>query len=395
MVNIYLLTDVAIVMYKDVVCTHVNCVQCVQCNVYSYLICACTYLLVTRSWTPHSLPIANIILQQAGVFSPSNFRAISVSADRTITIQEIYSNRQVAKIAFPEALTSCTSNHTMDVVYLGSASGRIYIMDLSVTAVALSAAHAKVIHADTGVSSSLNSTSFTGDGSSGGGSTSKNTHTLQEGNYSILIGHDKAVTSLVLARDNYTLVSVSMDGTVKIWNTISRQCLKEINPYNKAPLSNVMLLLRPEVIDGHGISSIHKPTLCPISHLRKYPDSNDKSSNSGSSSVTQLDGNASLKGRNRRFVGGQSYCDERKNPLDLVSNPDLLQPVDTSYRSIQPAQGHATSASMPGGEYVSLRPPEAPESDFSNMDVLPSPPSMSRQDTFGGIYIELQDFVRI
>lgn len=127
----------------------------------------------------------------------------------------------------------------MDVVYLGSASGRIYILDLSITAVALSAAHAKVIHADTGLSTSL----LAGDGDNNSGGNSRNSHTLQEGNYSILIGHDKAVTSLALAKDNFTLVSVSMDGTTKIWNTISRQCLKELNPFNKSPLSNVMVCL--------------------------------------------------------------------------------------------------------------------------------------------------------
>lgn len=191
-----------------------------------------------RSWTPHSLPIANVILQQAGTLSPCNLRVITVSADRTLAIQEVFSNRQVAKIAFPEALTSCASNYTLDVVYVGAASGRIYILDLSVTAVALSAAHSKVIHADTGASSSLLSSSLPSNSSS---SSSRNTHTLQEGNYSILIGHDKAVTSLTLARDNFTLVSVSMDGTTKIWNTISRQCLKELNPFNKSPLSNVMV----------------------------------------------------------------------------------------------------------------------------------------------------------
>jgi len=207
-----------------------------------------------------------------GTFSPSNLRVVSVSADRTIAIQEVYSNkyvntttcdnalcklciglcalllildlfivviRQIAKIAFPEALTACASNLTMDVVFLGAASGRIYILDLSITAVALSAAHAKVIHADTGLSSSL---LVSGDGSgSGSGGNSRNTHTLQEGNYSILLGHDKAVTSLALAKDNFALVSVSMDGTTKIWNTISRQCLKELNPFNKSPLSNVMV----------------------------------------------------------------------------------------------------------------------------------------------------------
>lgn len=185
-------------------------------------------------------------------------------------------------------------------------------------------------------------------------------------------------------------------------------------------------MLRPEVIDGNGIGNIHKPSLCPINHLRKYPDSTDKqpsarsSSSSSSSGVTQLEGNASLKGKNRRFLGGDSYSSREEGSrnssksVDLVSNPDVLLPLDmTACHSTTGSTGTGTDTgsggntsastggtpSLPGGEYVSLRCEQMPMPSFvglsSGMDVgmgfeeeeeeaAPSPPVFSRQDTFGG-----------
>ena len=177
-----------------------------------------------------------MVVQHAGLFCPSNFRVVSGSADRTITIHEVFSNRQVTRVAFPEAITACTSNHTFDILYVGSSSGQVYILDLSATAVSLTAAHSNIVNTSTGVTSSHA-------GNVNGEKNSRYSHSLQEGNYSILIGHDKAVTSLSLAQDNYTLVTASLDGTVKIWNTISRQCIKDIDPFSKSPLSNIMVCM--------------------------------------------------------------------------------------------------------------------------------------------------------
>jgi len=171
----------------------------------------------------------------------------------------------------------------------------------------------------------------------------------------------------------------------------------------------LQLLLRPEVIDGNGIGNIHKPTLCPINHLRKYPENTDKlptssSSSSSSSGVTQLDGNASLKGKNRRFFGGQSFSGEASGSSksgDLVTNPDVLLPTDMSAnQSMLSNTGSGISRntpSLPGGDFVSLRVEQVPPSSSVQLpspslmdsgidmdETVPSPPVFSRQDTFGG-----------
>jgi hypothetical protein len=125
--------------------------------------------------------------------------------------------------------------------------------------------------------------------------------------------------------------------------------------------------------------------------------------------VTQLEGNASLKGQNRRFLGGQSYVRTEGSrataaAAGLVSNPDALLPLDMTAQSIASSTGPGSAAaslhtpSLPGGDYVSLR-AGASETlpsfvglpgggggggdSHSLMDVAVLP-ALKRQDTFGG-----------
>ena len=62
--------------------------------------------------------------------------------------------------------------------------------------------------------------------------------------YMSLEGHTSAVTALAMSIDNTTLVSASSDCSVRIWDTITRQCLRESKPFHKSPLSNVSHLVR-------------------------------------------------------------------------------------------------------------------------------------------------------
>eukprot|EP01034_Spumella_vulgaris_P024803 gene24803-31184_t len=83
---------------------------------------------------------------------------------------------------------------------------------------------------------------------------------------SILEGHTKSVTALCFSVDNTTLISTSEDGTVRFWDVWTRQCVRECRPLNKCGITNALVLTRPEIL-GTGVV---KPTLCPITHLKKY-----------------------------------------------------------------------------------------------------------------------------
>jgi WD40 repeat protein len=142
-----------------------------------------------------------------------------VSLDRNIIIHDLFSNKQYFHETLPESIDCCVINPTYDTVYCGSASGKIYIVDLSMNSYTISTLHTK-----NQLTNNI--------------STSNNSYIHNN----TLIGHDKSISSLAISSDNYTLVSASHDGSIKIWNTVSRQCIHEIIPFNKNPLSNIKVI---------------------------------------------------------------------------------------------------------------------------------------------------------
>ena len=108
------------------------------------------------------------------------------------------------------------------MIFVGTSIGKIFVVDLSERAISLSAAHAET---------------FTLGDSFKRGSLNKSQQ------YMTIAGHSSAVTSLVVSVDNLTLVSVSSDCTMKIWDVVTRQCIRESKPFVKLSLSNVSFRL--------------------------------------------------------------------------------------------------------------------------------------------------------
>lgn len=107
-------------------------------------------------------------------------------------------------------------------------SGVIYTLALSHVAVIISEANLKL-----GVNESRSQTSFAF-------SAQRTPHTVSQ-----FLGHDKPITSLSHSRDNVTLVSASQDGHVRIWNTISRQCMLVVDPFSLSPINNAFVRVIP------------------------------------------------------------------------------------------------------------------------------------------------------
>ena len=87
-------------------------------------------------------------------------------------------------------------------------------------------------------------------------------------------------------------MSGSEDGSLRVWDTLSRQCLRQVTPLKKHPLTNLQvknrnlpievflrmllslqIMYRSEVL-GSGVT---KSTLLPIAHLKKYAETNNSS----------------------------------------------------------------------------------------------------------------------
>lgn len=159
-----------------------------------------------------------------------------MSVDRSLVVHDMFTNRQCALIALPEALTCCASNTTFDFAYAGSSSGRIYIVTLSPSGAALATAHARRLHNQSEDRRLGSDTSRQQAFSSFGRG-----HVYDA---DILLGHGKPVVGLAHSGDNVTLVSVSVDGDMRMWNTVTRQCTKIISPFSKNPISNVLVSIQ-------------------------------------------------------------------------------------------------------------------------------------------------------
>lgn len=158
--------------------------------------------------------------------SLSYLRVLTCSLDRTIVLFDTHQNRICFRISLPYSIESVVGNLSSDRICCGSSNGSIYMIDLNSKAVSISMAHAKLINQNcinmsTGNNSQENVACISG----------------------ILEGHSKTITSLCFSSDNITLISSSLDGSLRLWNTLTRQCIGEYNTINKHGITNTLVCM--------------------------------------------------------------------------------------------------------------------------------------------------------
>ena len=155
-------------------------------------------------------------------------RVVTGSLDRSVVIYDVHQATVVLRLSFPASIESLTCNSTQDFLCAGGSTGSIYLVDLTMTAAALSTSHSLVRH-----QSVVNKPVV-----AGGAGAGKQLECGENG--SVFVGHSKTVTSLCFSSsDNVTLVSGSMDGSVRTWNVLTRQCLNEYYPLSRLGITNL------------------------------------------------------------------------------------------------------------------------------------------------------------
>jgi pre-rRNA-processing protein IPI3 len=180
-----------------------------------------------RSWSPHTLAVRDMKLLGRG--AGCGLRVITCSTDRCLVMYDVHADKQVWKTALSEALESITLNPNEDFVFAGSTGGAIYMLPLSPTASA--------------VGPTQGSTGNKKDPFARIQKGNSEKTTVNKSNVTALEGHTKTVTSLAFSLDNSTLVSVSEDGSLRCWDVWTQQCLREVKPLGKNPLSNAKVSL--------------------------------------------------------------------------------------------------------------------------------------------------------
>jgi len=179
-----------------------------------------------KTWSEHQLPIS-------AMYTLPSSRVVSASLDRQIIIMELFSGKTLAKIAMPSAIHSITADANGHRLYLGSADGTIFCIDLDIFAISTSAESATIV-------TNSNSERMDSKGPSISGSLLENTilglqNKGTEASYiSELRGHEGEVRSLAFIDhdDQQMLVSGADDGSIKVWDTRSRCCIRTIYPWS-------------------------------------------------------------------------------------------------------------------------------------------------------------------
>jgi len=160
-----------------------------------------------RSWSDHALAVTQLWCSSG----PSAGRLFSSSLDRTCKIWDIPSGMLLHSLSFASQIHTITVEPAERFLYAGAADGTVYQVDLingvSTGAASSSAAFGTAGAAATSIASSSNGP-------------------LQP---LVFSGHTKAITSLSLSYDGSRLLTGSMDGTARIWDTRSRQSIKVLS----------------------------------------------------------------------------------------------------------------------------------------------------------------------
>ena len=157
------------------------------------------------SWASHSLAVTAV---SAGIGS-SHALVWSASLDHTVHAHSIVTQQTVARFVFPTAITALAVTSTASALFAASNNGVVYHQPL------ISAARKR---ARNGTAAAVRSA---GEGDAGPSMSSSTP-------LSSLAGHSASVTCLALSFDCSLLASSSRDGSLRLWDARSLQCVRVI-----------------------------------------------------------------------------------------------------------------------------------------------------------------------
>ncbi|ERM93812.1 protein ROOT INITIATION DEFECTIVE 3 isoform X2 [Amborella trichopoda] len=225
-----------------------------------------------HSFSGHSLPITDIVCG----FGGCNSTIVSSSEDYTCKVWSLLTGL-LRTVKFPSVINSVQLDAGEYALYAGSRDGKIYVADLNSGHSSHSIYGADIVCA--------------------------------------LSDHSKAVTSLAFSMDGFSLVSGSEDGTVRVWDVVSSQCIR-IFKHGKGPINNVLIVqLRTSLSDPSlarmSNSILGKNRFSLPSPLEKYLSKRDENPD-GSINVGPV---VALRSNPFHSLDGQSF-----NSLTVLLN---------------------------------------------------------------------------
>lgn len=175
----------------------------------------------------HTLAVTSVLLGMGEV----NAIAVTASLDRSAKIWQIATGALLRAVTLPAGATSAALDAGEHCLYVGCADG-------SICEVPLVAGTGKAGAAAAAAGQGTSGLAVGGAGASGG--------------VVVMEGHSKAVSSLSLSLDGDSLVSGSEDGSVRVWDLRSRQCMRVTPSPGRAPVTAALVIEWPDYLAGIG-----------------------------------------------------------------------------------------------------------------------------------------------
>ncbi len=183
------------------------------------------------SFSNHSLPITSVHCTQA-----SNPKLVTTSLDGTCIIWDLASGMEICSFKFFSGIQCAVMSPTEHSLFVGSTNGKIY--ETNLYAFAPEYQEGSSLRSSSTASTSDVSSSFfakvnvsTGIGNiktfsveDYSSNTEKTASNTSQSHVSVIYrAHTNAITELSISRDGTVLVSSSKDGSVRLWDIVSKQ----------------------------------------------------------------------------------------------------------------------------------------------------------------------------
>lgn len=217
------------------------------------------------TWTNHALPVTSL---RFGPGIGLSAKLVSSSTDRSARVWDVASGACLLKATAPAPVTVALLDRQEQRLLMGCGDGGVYEIDVQAAAAASAAPSAQLARRSALGGFGLLGGAAVGDGllgdgqaSSGGGAGSRQCYA----------GHTGAISDMTLTADGGTLFTGSEDGTLRVWDTSSKQQVGALEGH-KGAISALLLLDGPvPPLAGANVKPSQLMTgLAPLAPLRKH-----------------------------------------------------------------------------------------------------------------------------
>ncbi|PKY38151.1 WD40 repeat-like protein [Rhizophagus irregularis] len=213
------------------------------------------------TWSEHSLPITDI---WCGIGSFNTTRVLTSSLDHTCKLWDLATGCLLTTFIFPAAITCLIADPAERMFFGGGNDNLIYQIYLYTKqenrGYSMTNSREEVI-AVGGTASIVDVCEI---------ASSKDN---RKGN--LFKGHSSSVTSLALSYDATLLLSGSQDGTLIIWDIMSKQMIKNFSHY-KGPIVNLFTFIKPPDLGLSTNNLSNKITIQPIQLFQRNTTQNSE-----------------------------------------------------------------------------------------------------------------------